>query len=285
MRGFAHVSGEKMIPRKIHYCWFGKGQMPKRLADCIKTWELVMPDYQIVQWDESKFDIGSIPFTAEAYGAKKWAFVSEYIRLLALYTEGGIYLDIDVIAVKRFDDFLENDFFSAVDYHPYKIKAGNSLSLLNEDGTLKDGHTSCPHGFGILSPIMGSIPGHVFIKDCMEYYNNRHFILPDGTLDLKPTNDICAEIATKYGFRYKDVLQKLGNNMTFYPSSVLAGEPNGFTKESYALHIYENSWIGGWQKIKALLSKINLLRILLGKKPMITPNTVIKKYKDKKNRE
>jgi mannosyltransferase OCH1-like enzyme len=78
-----------MIPRKIHYCWFGKGQMPKRLADCIKTWELVMPDYQIVRWDETNCDIESIPFTAEAYAAKKWAFVSDYFRLAALYTEGG----------------------------------------------------------------------------------------------------------------------------------------------------------------------------------------------------
>jgi mannosyltransferase OCH1-like enzyme len=255
--------------------------MPKRLSDCIRTWELVMPDYQIIRWGETNSDIDSIPFTAEAYAAKKWAFVSDYVRLFALYTEGGIYFDTDVIAVKRFDDFLENDFFSAVDYHPYMVKEGNSLSLLNEDGTLKDGHTSCPLGLGILSPIMGSIPGHIFIKDCMEYYRNKHFILPDGTLDQKTTGDICAEIATKYGFRYKDVLQKLEYNMTFYPSSVLAGEPNGFTKESYALHYYESSWQSGWKKVKSRLSKINLLRILLWKKPMITPNTIIKKYTNK----
>jgi mannosyltransferase OCH1-like enzyme len=284
MRGFAHVSGDKMIPRKIHYCWFGKGQMPKRLADCIKTWELVMPDYQIIRWDETNCDIDSMPFTAEAYAAKKLGFVPDYFRLFALYTEGGIYFDTDVIAVKRFDDFLENDFFSAVDYYPQEIKAENSLSQLNEDGTLKDGYTSCPRGFGVLSPIMGSIPEHVFIKDCMEHYRNKHFILPDGTLDQKGNNYIYAEVAVKYGFRYKDVLQKLGNNMTFYPSSILAGDANSFTKESYALHYYESSWQGGWKKVKSILSKINLLRILLGKKPMITPNTVIKKYKGKKNR-
>jgi mannosyltransferase OCH1-like enzyme len=248
-----------------------------------------MPDYQIIRWDETNSDIDSIPFTAEAYAAKKWAFVSDYVRLFALYTEGGIYFDTDVIAVKRFDDFLANDFFSAVDYHPYKIKEGNSLSLLNEDGTLKDGHTSCPFGFGILSPVMGSISGHIFIKDCMEYYTDRHFVLTNGSLDLKPNNDVYAEIATKYGFRYKDILQKLENNMTFYPSSVLAGEPNGFTEESYALHFYDGSWMGlwhmgVWEKIKAILSKNNLLRKLLGKKPMITPNTIIKKYTNKKNK-
>jgi hypothetical protein len=73
--------------------------------------------------------------------------------------------------------------------------------------------------------------------------------------------------------------------MTFYPSSILAGEPNGFTKESYALHFYDGSWYGGWQRIKGIFSRKNLLRILLGKQPMITPNTIIKKYKDKKNRE
>jgi mannosyltransferase OCH1-like enzyme len=208
--------------------------------------------------------------------------VSDYFRLLALYTEGGIYFDTDVIAVKRFDDFLENDFFSGIYYHSYVIKRSNSLSLLNEDGTLKDGYTSCL-GLSIMTPMMGSIPGHIFIKDWMEHYNNKHFILPDGTFDMTPNNDICSKIATKYGFRYKNVLQKLGNNMTFYPSSVLAGEGNEFTKESYALHSYEGSWIGNWyQRLPVILSRNNLVRILLGRKPMITPNTVIKKYKGKK---
>jgi hypothetical protein len=165
------------------------------------------------------------------------------------------------------------------------IKEGNSLSQLNEDGTLKDGYTSCPLGLGVLSAVMGSIPGHIYIKDCMEHYRNKHFILPAGTFDQKPNNYIYAEVAARYGYRYKNIPQKMEPNMTFYPSSVLGGEPNQFTKESYSLHTYEGTWIGGWHKVKVILSRINLLRILLGKQPMITPNTVIKKYKGKKNRE
>ncbi|MDR2398598.1 MAG: glycosyl transferase, partial [Spirochaetaceae bacterium] len=105
------------IPKKIHYCWFGKNKMSKRLTSCIETWKSVMPDYQIICWDETNFDITSIPFVAEAYRAKKWAFVTDYVRLYALYIEGGIYLDTDVVVTKRFDNFLENDFFSAVEYH------------------------------------------------------------------------------------------------------------------------------------------------------------------------
>jgi hypothetical protein len=197
-----------MIPQKLHYCWFGNKNLPKRLSDCIKTWKLLMPDYELKRWDESNSKIDSIVFLKEAYSAKKWAFVTDYIRLVALYNEGGIYLDTDVIVNRCFDDFLENDFFSAVEYHPGIIDREKTFWLLNKDGTLKDESTGCP-GIGILAAIMGSIPRHKFIKDCMDYYNSRHFILSDGSFDMKVNPAIYAELAVKYGFRYKNELQKI----------------------------------------------------------------------------
>jgi mannosyltransferase OCH1-like enzyme len=262
-----------MIPKKLHYCWFGNKKMPQRLLRCIKTWQLTMPDYEIKRWDESNTNMNSNVFVEESYNVKKWAFVTDYIRLFALYNEGGIYLDTDVIVTKRFDDFLQDDFFSAVEYHPALIEKKKTFQLINKDGTLKDKSTGCP-GIGILAAVMGSVPKHEFIKECMDYYNNRHFVLADGSFDIKVNPAIYAEVAEKYGFRYFNILQKIGGgggipNMVFYPSSVLSGDINTFTPESYALHYAENLWLDKnmYQLIKSILSKNNLLRRLFHKEP------------------
>ena len=87
--------------KKIHYCWFGGKKLPKSVEDCIKTWKKFLPDYEIKQWDESNFDVNSFPFVKEAYESKKWAFVSDYVRIYALYNEGGLYLDTDVKILKN----------------------------------------------------------------------------------------------------------------------------------------------------------------------------------------
>ena len=100
-----------MIPKKIHFCWLSGGGMPLWIQKCINSWKEVMPDYEVIHWDRNKFNIESVPFVNEAYSAKKWAFASDYIRLYALYKEGGIYLDADVFVRKPFDRFLIYNFF------------------------------------------------------------------------------------------------------------------------------------------------------------------------------
>lgn len=95
--------------KKIHYCWFGGKKLPKSVEDCIKTWKKFLPDYEIKQWDESNFDVNSFPFVKEAYESKKWAFVSDYVRIYALYNEGGLYLDTDVKILKDPTDVLNKE--------------------------------------------------------------------------------------------------------------------------------------------------------------------------------
>jgi mannosyltransferase OCH1-like enzyme len=238
---------------------------------------MIMPDYDIKRWDESNSKIQDIKFIAEAYKAKKYAFVTDFIRLLALYNEGGIYLDTDVIVNKPFDCFLENEYFSAVEYHPSIIEKNNTFQLLNEDASLIDITRNCP-GIGLLAAIIGSVPNHIFIKDCMDYYINRSFILSDGKFDMKVNPAVYAELAAKYGFKYKDTLQNIQNKwMVFYPSSIFAGEISQFNSESYALHYCENSWVDRsiYCKIKKLLKNNNFLRKLIHKEPYVI-NEIIK---------
>ena len=100
-----------MIPKKIHYCWFGKNEMPLKMQKYVDNWKVLLPDYEIVRWDENNFDVSSVDFTDEAYNHKMWAFVSDYVRLKVLYEQGGIYLDTDVELLKNFDHLLDNDAF------------------------------------------------------------------------------------------------------------------------------------------------------------------------------
>jgi hypothetical protein len=255
-----------MIPKKIHYCWLSGEKMPKELIKCIDSWKKHMPEYELVLWDMNKFDINSHTFVEEACRVKKWAFASDYIRLYALYTEGGIYLDTDVYVKKSFNDFLDNEFFSAVEYHPEFIKSG--LHLLNEDGTLKSRDAGIfTHGIQIQAAIMGGVKGHPFPKSCMDWYDNKHFILENGTFhDKLISPHIYADVAVDYGFRYKNELQKLKHSMTIYPNTIFPGGLSHAVEESYAVHICRGDWRGLGSKIILRLRWNNFARKLLGKK-------------------
>jgi mannosyltransferase OCH1-like enzyme len=237
-----------------------------------------MPDYEIVCWNETNFHITSIPFVAETCKAKKYGFTVDYLRLHALYNYGGIYLDTDVIVTKTFDTFLNNDLFSAVEYHPGIIERENTFSLLDDDGLPRYECDGVP-GIGILVAIMGSIKKHPFIETCLDFYRNYHFIQPDGTYNMKVAPAIYAEIARKYGFRYKNTLQKVQNNMVFYPSSFFAGEANEFVDGAYALHYCENSWVDRsfYTRLRNKITKNNMLRKVLGKKACVDVDKIIER--------
>lgn len=106
-----------MIPKKIHYCWLSDEKMPSRIKMCLKSWKDIMPDFELILWDKNRFDIESVFFVEEACKMEKWAFASDYIRAYALYTEGGIYLDSDVFVKKKFEQFLDYDFFTSVRFN------------------------------------------------------------------------------------------------------------------------------------------------------------------------
>ena len=248
-----------MIPKIIHYCWFGRNPLPDSAKKCIESWRKFFPEYEIKEWNEDNFDVDSVPWVKEAIQKKKWAFASDYIRLYALYTEGGIYMDTDVKVFRSLSKFLFWDFFSAVEYHPdlfHKIGKYQENNL--EDGIIG----IC--GMGILAACMGAKQGNAFVRECLDFYESRHFIQEDGSLFTNIINPtIIASIAVRHGFLFKNKNQLLDGNMMIYNSSVLAGDPKTRTKESYAVHYCDNSWIERkslWQKIKLLIKHSSLYK-------------------------
>lgn len=146
-----------MIPKIIHYCWFGQGEMPQLVLDCIASWHKYMPDWEYKLWNEDVFDICSNDYTREAYDAKKYAFVSDYVRLIALNRYGGLYLDVDFKVYKPFDELLQFDAFAGF-----------------------EGSKTNPLMMGVIA----SKPNGQWVREQLNHYVGRSFILADGTFDL-----------------------------------------------------------------------------------------------------
>ena len=143
-----------MIPKIIHYCWFGGNPLPKSAEKCIKSWKKYCPDYEIIEWNESNFDINSNQYVREAYENKKYAFVTDYVRLYAMYNYGGIYMDTDVEVLKPLDCFLDNHAFSGFESSGY-----------------------------IPTGLMASEKEFPLFRELLKYYGNRAFVNPDGSFD------------------------------------------------------------------------------------------------------
>lgn len=149
-----------MIPKKIHYCWLSGDQYPPLIKYCIETWHKILPDYEFVLWDAKRFDIYSVDWVREAFEAKKYAFAADYIRLYAVYREGGIYLDSDVEMLKSFNDLLKHESFIGFEAATQSIEAA----------------------------IFGAEAGCEWCAKAMEYYKNKHFIMDErGGVDLSIT--------------------------------------------------------------------------------------------------
>ena len=230
-----------MIPKKIHYCWLSGDPLPRKIRKCMDTWRRVMPDYELKLWDTNNFDVTSVPFVHEAFRERKWAFAADYIRMHALYTEGGVYLDSDVKVLKRFDDLLGCSFFSSLEYHPTQIEKDGAMDMLDADGRrVKDGYVS---GIQIQAAVMGAEAGCPFVKDVLDWYESHSFINPDGTLFTNVLSPmIYARVAEKYGFIYKDIDQRLDGGIDSYASSMFAGNKHEVTPRSRAVHLCAHSW-------------------------------------------
>ena len=215
---------------------------PEKIQMCMDSWKKVMPDYELKLWSTQNFNVDeSIPYVREAFAHRKWAFVADYIRLYALYTEGGIYLDSDVKVLKRFDTFLRHPFFTSMEYHPFMVERDNSLEDIDAEGhRVADKYIS---GIELQAAVMGAEKGCPFVKQVMDWYQDKHFVREDGRLGLDViAPQIYARIAEDYGFRYKDMDQKLDGDLMVYRSEIFAGNRREVTPASYAIHYCENSW-------------------------------------------
>lgn len=207
-----------MIPKKIHYCWFGRNLKSELALKCIKSWKQKLPDYEMIEWNEDTFDINENVFCKEAYEAKKWAFVTDYVRLKVLYAYGGIYMDTDVEVLDSLDDFLSNRAFSGF-----------------ED------NCSVPTG------IMASEAKHPFFAELLAYYNNRHFTLEDGTYDVTTNVQIITETASNKGLRLDNTMQVI-EDFAFYPNDYFCPmswktRKLNITKNTKTIHHFAGSWL------------------------------------------
>ena len=206
------------IPKVIHYCWFGKGEMPKLAKKCIKSWKKYCPDYEIVCHNEDNFDLLQNRYMREAYEAGEWAFVSDVARLKIIYDNGGIYLDTDVELIKPIDDLLKLDGFMGFD----------------EKGIVATGL-----GFGAQK-------GNKIVSEFLKDYDNIPFALPDGSYDLTPCPDRNTESLKRLGMDVNNKNQKF-MDMTFLPSEFLCpmdyytGKKT-ITENTYSIHHYSASW-------------------------------------------
>ena len=167
-----------MIPKIIHYCWFGGNPLPEDAKRCIASWKHYMPDYEIKEWNESNFDIRCNTYCEQAHGAKKYAFVSDYARLWILYQEGGIYFDTDVEVIKSLDNIIAKGAFMGCETSPTK---DNQIITVNP-------------GLGL-----GVEPKNPIYKELLDLYNKRSFILNDGSMDLKTIVTTTTEVLFKHG--------------------------------------------------------------------------------------
>lgn len=220
------------IPKVIHYCWFGKGELPKLAKKCIKSWKKYCPDYEIVCHTEDNFDLTQNRYLNEAYESGKWAFVSDYARLKIIYDNGGIYLDTDVELIKPIDDLVKLNGFMGFD----------------EKGIVATGL-----GFG-------AEKGNPIVLEFLKDYDDIPFILPDGSLDLTPCPDRNTEALKRLGM---DLSQKDQTFMdiTFLPDEYLCpmdyytGKKT-ITKNTYSIHHYSASWTAAVTKRTTRIKRI-----------------------------
>lgn len=207
-----------MIPKKIHYCWFGGKELPQLAKKCIASWKKYCPDYEIIRWDESNFDLDCCPFVRQAYDSRKFAFVTDYVRLYAMHTQGGIYMDTDVEVVKCLDPFLEHQGFSGFETD-----------------------TQIPTG------IMASEQGFPLFMHLLSYYDGRSFILDDGSLDMTTNVDIITDMLKKKGFVPNGQFQVV-EGFALYPKDYFCPYENSTgiltkTKNTATIHWFNKSWL------------------------------------------
>ena len=212
-----------MIPKIIHYCWFGRNPLPESAIKCINSWRTFFPDYEIKEWNEDNFDVNIIPYTKEAYEARKYAFVSDYARFWILYKYGGLYFDTDVEVIKPLDDIIERGSFMG-------------MELID-----KNGFPKVNPGLGLRMP-----EGHIVLKSLLENYSKLQFMGESGELNLKTIVDYTSEVLRNYGLTPNESIQEV-SGVWIYPADYFNPLDNltgklKLTDNTRSIHWYMNSW-------------------------------------------
>ena len=218
-----------MIPKIIHYCWFGKSPKPNHVLECIKTWKKYLPDYQIIEWNENNFDIDQHPYVQQAYEQKKWAFVSDFARLKAVFENGGFYLDTDMEVTRNFDELLNHQVICGYEFRGRPFSA-----------------------------FFASEPNHEFIKELLSYY------IEQTEFKIKSNTDIFSDLLKKkYNASHEDIYQELENGVTLFPSHYFSLD----VPKNFVIHHFEGSWLDKKQKTtyKDMVNMYGSLKYLVEK--------------------
>lgn len=215
-----------MIPKVIHYCWFGSNPLPELAQKCIASWKKYLPDYEIKEWNEDNFDVNIIPYTKEAYECKKYAFVSDYARFWILYKYGGLYFDTDVEVIKNMDDIIAKGPFMGCEN---EAKAGATPTQLG-----------VAPGLGL-----GVNPGLGLYNEILANYNGLHFLGKNGEMNTKTVVEYVTDILVANGLKNTSKIQ-LVKGVYVYPKEYfcpfgLDGRMN-ITSNSCSIHHYMASW-------------------------------------------
>jgi hypothetical protein len=225
------------IPKIIHYCWFGGKKKPEKVKATIANWREMLPEYQIIEWNDDNFDVNMIPYTRQAYEAKGYAFVSDYARLYVLYQMGGIYLDTDVVLLHNFDDFLNEKAFMS-------FESARSLC----------------------TAVIGAEKESQYIAELLEKYRNIRFINDEGKIDWKPNSERLFHNLFKHKMNRSCIYE--GDIITIYPVDYFCAKDYKTykmlqTDHTVAIHMLEASWYPWNRKLKKKIKKI-MIKMKLG---------------------
>ena len=219
-----------MIPKIIHYTWFSGEPFPEKIQNCIESWKVFLSDYQFRLWDMEAVEYIDSQFLQEALKEKKWAYAADFVRLYAIYHEGGIYLDTDVVVYKSFNSLIDSSMFIGKE-NSVHFEGGFSAQYLS-------------------SHCFGAEKKHPYIKDCLDYYQDRHFVTSKQSALPQPLRYnfvilpyIQAEIARLYGYDWKPLnqqIQKCQHDLDVYPTSYF--DPLEKTNDSYCKHLATGGW-------------------------------------------
>lgn len=276
------------IPHVIHYCWFGGKPVPRSARKCIDSWKEYFPGWEIKQWNESNYDVWKIPYIAQAYDAKKYAFVSDYARFDILYQYGGVYFDTDVEVIKPFDDILARGAFMGLEQGGGKREASENRkqgieavcvvsSVSKEEidsetepstGEDKKGAVSletgriCADGeAGRANPGLGiaAAPGLGMYREILDYYGKHPFYLQDGRINPEAVVRITTKFLLKYGMKDVGGIQRVGE-VTVYPPEYfnplnsVTGELV-ITEKTHSIHRYTASWLSPGRRLKLKIGR------------------------------